>query len=374
MNVGVSVMTHSGQSVWQSGIGQNALHLAVLLRSLPFVERVVFINVGDQPALPADALGVGADIPMLTQREATDLIDVAIELAGGLDIEWIDRLHALGKKVVFCCVGQPYVALAEPTVFGMEGFFSRADRCDEVWLLPKDRALAPMMEALHRCRCVEVPFLWAPDFVEARICDRGTAAPRFGYAGNGVRRLAIMEPNISVLKCCSIPMLICDQAYRCAGDAALDTLHVLNSEHMAQRPTFDYLHRSLDMTKRGKTRLTHRHDVVGFMADNADAVVSHQWCNDQNYLYLDLLHGGYPLVHNSPWLRGLGYYYPEFDIEAGAHALLTAMRKHDGGLAAYRYAAAAFLSALHPLAAENRSAYARRLLALDAAPAARWAA
>jgi hypothetical protein len=34
-----------------------------------------------------------------------------------------------------------------------------------------------------------------------------------------------------------------------------------------------------------------------------DAVVAHQVDNELSYTLLDVLHGGYPLVHNSPRLK-----------------------------------------------------------------------
>ena len=72
------------------------------------------------------------------------------------------------------------------------------------------------------------------------------------------------------------------------------------------------------------------------MAAYGDAVVSHTWENAQNYLYYELLYGDYPLIHNSPFLGKAGYFYPDFDCQAGGRALLKAFTEHDANLEAYR--------------------------------------
>lgn len=100
------------------------------------------------------------------------------------------------------------------------------------------------------------------------------------------------------------------------------------------------------------------------MVQHADAVVSHQWQNDQNYSYLDALYGNYPLVHNSPWLRDAGYYYPGFEVGAGVEQLLNAARHHDAQLDDYRARSQRVFDALDPLASANVEGYAQRLLHL----------
>jgi hypothetical protein len=371
MRIGISVLTHAGQNIWENGLGQNVFHLGRLFRSLPFVDDVILLNCGDQAELGSDAAPGAPDFPLLALRDATDRIDVAIELAGGLDVEWLDYIRARGKKVVFHVCGQPYAALIEPAIFGKPGFFSRADRCDEVWVLPKDAVFMPMLGALHRCPVFEVPFVWSPQFLERRAEALAELGFPFGFtpmpAGGAPRplRAAIFEPNISVTKASSIPMLICDEAYR-RNPQAVREMRVLNTIQMKDHLTFAFLFNSLNIVKDGKALADQRHDFVGYMAQYADLVVSHQWRNPQNILYLDALYGGYPLVHNSPWLENVGYYYPDSNIDAGAEQLISAWAGHDANFEVYQSRARRFLASLSPLTAANQERYARQLLLLDA--------
>jgi hypothetical protein len=158
-------------------------------------------------------------------------------------------------------------------------------------------------------------------------------------------------------------MLICDGAYR-ADPAAVTSMQVLNTLHIKDHPTMLYLANSLDIVRQHKAVFHGRHDFAGFMVQFADAVVSHQWQNDQNYSYLDALYGNYPLVHNSPWLRDAGYYYPDFDIATGAAQLLQAVRNHDRQLGDYRARSQRVFDAVDPLNPANVDGYAQRLLRL----------
>nr|WP_240659249.1 DUF2827 family protein [Paraburkholderia kururiensis] len=393
------MLTHAGQSVWENGLGQNIFYFAQLLRTLPFVASVVLLNCGDQTCLAPGVEALAPGLALVPPREAADLVDVVFEMGGGLDVEWLDYVRARGTKVVFFCCGQPYVGLVEPSVFRRGGYFSRARRCDEVWVLPKDRTLMPMLGALHRCPVHEVPFLWDSAFIAQRAAEVAAAGFAFGHTPQArsaaaadrdshrsasgrtparmpgsppsgspaprALRVAIFEPNISVVKCCVIPMLLCDVAFR-EEPRAIARMHVLNSVQMQDQPTFAFLLRSLDLHRRERVTPGQRHDFAGYMSQYADTVVAHQWHNEQNILHLDALYGGYPLVHNSPWLAALGYYYEGSDIAQGAAQLLHVARHHDGHHDDYVRRAHAFLATLSPQAPHNRTAYARSLLQLGA--------
>lgn len=367
MRIGISVITHAGHNIWENGMGQNVLFLAQLLQRIEFVESVRLVDVGDQQAMPPQ-VDIGAmGLSLARAHELTDAIDVVIELAGALHPEWLAYFRACGGRAVYLCVGQPYVGMAEPILFTDKGSFPRADRCDEVWVLPKDAPFTPMMRTLHRCPVHVVPYLWSPQFLAQRAAELQAAGHRFGYAPRSAEapgfRVAIFEPNISVVKTSTVPMLICDEAYR-ADPSAVVSMQVLNTLHLKDHPTMLYLANSLELVRRHKAVFHGRHDFAGFMVQHADAVVAHQWQNEQNYSYLDALYGGYPLVHNAPWLREAGYYYPDFDIAAGAAQLLQALRSHDAQRADYLARAERVFQAVDPFNPANVDGYARRLLAL----------
>ncbi|MCA8435525.1 DUF2827 family protein, partial [Burkholderia seminalis] len=144
---------------------------------------------------------------------------------------------------------------------------------------------------------------------------------------------------------------------------AVQHMFVVNSMHMKAHPTFVHFANSLELVRQHKATFEPRLDLPGFMARHADAVVSHHWENGQNYLYYDVLYGGYPLIHNSTLIGDAGYYYPDFDAAAGGRALLEAWLHHDERLDDYRAKAGRLLQSVSIDNPANLDAFVSRLVA-----------
>jgi hypothetical protein len=367
MRIGVSILSAAGQSIWSNGIGQNAHFLAKLAQSLPFVEQTYILDCGDQTGAPTDALSTVAGIPIVKPGEVSDL-DVAIEVSGAFDIEWIRRFRARGGKLVHHICGQPYAALIGPSIFNKPAYWAEPGRADEIWILPKDAPFKSMLQGIYRCPVHMTPYIWSSCFLEQTVDILRRDGAQFGYrrgdCGAGAR-IAILEPNISPIKTFSLSALICDLVER-QNPNAISNVYLLNAEHLEGQTTFDFFLKNLELGKAGKLHLLGRDYIARVMSERANMVVSHQLECAQNYLYFDALHGGYPLVHNSPFFSGVGYYYHGNDVEEGARQLLHAWTRHDIALDDYRRCAEKASSEADPANARNMDVYARRLLALTA--------
>lgn len=367
MRIGVSIMTGETQHVWNNGLVQNIYHFAKMLKNIPFVESVFLINCGNKDEHPAGVDDEGRAIPLLSLADAFDRIDVAIEFGGALDAEWLRRFRYRGGKVVLHMCGQPYVALIEPTVFKRDGFFLEPERFDEVWILAKDMVFASMMETIYRCAVREVPYLWSPRFLEQTIQYDEDGTRKFGYQIGSLRAgnvcPAIFEPNLSPIKMGLIPILICEMIERHSPEL-IGRVMFHNTDRMMSHPSFVYFMRNLDIYKAGKCELTARNYFSHTMSNIKNVVVSHQINCPQNYLYLDALHGDYPLVHNSVLFKDVGYYYPDSDITAGSEAFSRAVNTHDQNIDDYRHRARKVIDSLSPVGHGNLNSYARQLLTL----------
>jgi hypothetical protein len=378
MRIGLSVITQANQNIWSNGLTQNVIFFAQLLRKIPFVTELVFLNCGDQDCLPpgVDLAELGAQL--VPVAEGGHLVDVIFEIAGALDVTWLDQMRSQGKKVIAYTAGQPYIHYVEAPMFGRDVYMPRPDRMDEVWLLPKDMAMfAPMMRMVHRCPVLQAPYLWSPYFLEKRIKEVEPLGFSFGFKPRQIQadghrrglRVTMLEPNISVVKSSAIPLALCEAAYR-TQPQAVDNMVALNTLHLVERPALLHLAHGMNLVKDSRATFLGRHDFVGHMVQHSDAVVSHQWQNDQNYGYMDALYGGYPLVHNSPWIQDLGYFYPGFDVQAGAAQLLYAHQHHEEQAGLYREKTQALVQSLSSYHDANIDAYAQLLQRLLPATAA----
>jgi hypothetical protein len=144
----------------------------------------------------------------------------------------------------------------------------------------------------------------------------------------------------------------------------LEYFRVCNTLHLKENPALVRFANSLDIVKHGVTTFEGRFAIYEYMAHYGDCIISHHWENGQNYLYYEALYGGYPLIHNSEFIRDLGYFYPDFDCHAGGDALVQALETHDKNLANYKAKSVEFLQTLGTNYKHNIKDYTKELLGL----------
>ena len=340
LRIGITIGLHSAnETLWNNGIKQNAVFLAEALRHCPNVASVTLVNttaVEVSAALPWDL----KRWPTCSFEQAKDHLDVLIELGGQISAEQTSYLKQRGARLVSYCCGFEYVHMMESIMFGRPGAGANLfinQRYDDIWMVPQvDHISRSYFEVLRRQSAKPVPFVWSPVFIEQRsaaLPAGGIYQPRPGQA----RRLSVLEPNINVVKFCLYPALIAEQAYRNDPDS-IALLQVTNALEMAQKNMdFIALMNQLDIVQAHKAVFLGRFDTPQFLAEKTDIVVSHQWENPLNYLYLEVCWQGYALVHNAHLCPDLGYYYRDNDVSDGAAQLGRAIREHDANADAYRH-------------------------------------
>ncbi|TAM01520.1 MAG: DUF2827 domain-containing protein [Paraburkholderia sp.] len=336
--IGITIGLHRpDETLWNNGIKQNAVFLADALRHCPSVASVVLVNTTSVPltsALPWDL----SRHPTLDFNDAKDQLDLVIELGGQVDSARTEYLKARGVRLVSYCCGFEYIHAAEAMIFGKSlwgGNLFVNDRYDDLWVIPQVAGNSQSyLEVMRRQSGRIVPFVWSPEFIEARSREfphNGIYRPHVGS-----RRLTVMEPNIDVVKFCLYPILIAELVYR-ERPGAIDLVQVANALSLAQgHVDFIALMNQLDIVREHKAVFTGHHDTPTFLAQNTDIVISHQMENPLNYFYLEVCWQGYPLVHNASLCPDLGYYYEGNNAQRGAARLIEAIDYHDLHVESYR--------------------------------------
>jgi Protein of unknown function (DUF2827) len=331
LRIGVTIGLHQpDETLWNNGIKQNAVFLVDALGHCPGVASAVLLNTTSVPvsaALPWDL----ARWPTRTFDDAKDQLDIVIELGGQLDDSRTEYLKSRGVRLVSYCCGFEYIHAAEAMMFGKSlwgGNLFVNRRYDDLWFIPQVAGnTQSYLEVMRRQNGRVVPFVWSPEFIEARSKD----FPHGGeYRPTGKpRRLTVMEPNINIVKFCLYPILIAELVYRERPDE-VEVLQVANSLSIAQNQLdFIALMNQLDIVRGHKAVFTGRHETPTFLAQNTDIVISHQMENPLNYFYLEVCWQGYPLIHNASLCPDLGYYYEGNDAKRGAERLCEAIDHHD---------------------------------------------
>ena len=331
LRIGITIGLHSpGESLWVNGIKQNALNLACILQASPARHRVYLVNTTDVPI--SDKLPWSLDsFPTFPFDAVKDDLDILIELGGGIDEAKSLALKAAGTRLVSYCCGSEYVLVLESILFGRPlwpGGMYMNRHYDEIWVVPQvARTSLSFIQTLRRCPAKIVPFVWDPRWIESAV----TQLPNDGQyrPGRSSKRLAVMEPNMDVLKACIYPILIAETAFRKRPER-IDFLNVCNAKHLAEQSReFQLLMFQLDIVKANKAAFLDRYNTAEFLSEHADVVISNQWDNPLNYFYFDVCWLGYPFVHNAEMCPELGYYYQGNDVLAGAEQLLLTLEHHD---------------------------------------------
>ena len=177
--------------------------------------------------------------------------------------------------------------------------------------------------------------------------------------------ILIMEPNISFQKASLVPLLLVERWYRNGGRTWKGKVIVFNGGRMKDTPHYaKCLEPTLDLFADGRIEYKDRTDIVTALKTWPTGLfVAHQYNNEYNYMALEHLWGGFPLVHNCGTWGEFGYYYEGNNIELGAQRLEMAYRGHAEKLEAYRAHAQVLAWRHSPYNPDNHAAWERMLRA-----------
>jgi hypothetical protein len=232
-----------------------------------------------------------------------------------------------GVKHIFYNCGNAYLMDSEHCLFKdtTRSFeiYQRYNLFDECWNIPQmTNTNHYYLKTLLRCNTVEVPFIWSPEFIGNEY--------QYKKSSECCKKIAIFEPNISIMKWAFPAVLICENVYRDTKFTdKIKHIYVTNTDIEFSKSSFNNLVTPLDLKKDNKMSIEVRYKSLYFMSKYADIAVSHTWENWLNYLYFDLAWMGWPIVHNGKLCKEIGYYYDDFNYEMGGNVLKDVILNHD---------------------------------------------
>ena len=365
LRVGVTIHIRDGhQSIWENGIFQNCVFLVQLFNLSPEVEKAVLVNGSGAKEVHPSMMFNQVGVEMIDLSTALETLDVVIEMSSQVSEDWLAKFRAKGGRIAWMRMND-YAIDVERAVYNLPPASVCSSKVyDAIWAIPGHRNICSDYFAIT-CRAPVkiVPHLWTPEFIDKGISTLPNGV-KFGYPPGKARwRVCSFEPNLNTVKTSITPMLVCEEAYR-KNAAMFDFIRICNTINAKEYLGFVNFAQSLDIVNHGVASFEGRFPFYEYMAHYGDAIVSHHWENGQNYLYYEALYGGYPLIHNSEFIRDLGYFYPDFDCQAGGEALMRAFETHDKKLLDYKAKAAEFLKTLDISYQSNIEFYTKELIAL----------
>ena len=215
---------------------------------------------------------------------------------------------------------------------------------DEVWVSPHYKQHDEYACYLNHTdpfvqKHTTVPYVWDPCFVSNTSKDLRWR-PR---KDDEKETFLITEPNISFQKSSIIPILGLEKWYR-KNKSWDGQVIVINGERLLLMPYFkENIWDTLDIVRDGKVSMLGRKDIQNTLETYPSAtVLLHQINNEYNYMALELLYYGYPVLHNAESWKEYGYFYPNSDLSAITKQIeLT--HTHDQNLETYKAHAKALM-------------------------------
>ncbi len=310
--------------LWANGLSQNIVYLALLLQRLPIVGEVGLI-CDIQPHAVANGYG----LPVWGVMDAAAHCDVVIELGSrSFGAPQIEMLRSHGGKIVSFVAGNVMAFNFEALAHGgNSGEQLVQHKFDAAWLLPQHWHMCHSYCALVGSSNVQqIPVLWDPVFLnQTAALSRKNVFWR--EPDGGKYTLGCFDPNVNVLKTFHLPLLVTEEAYR-RDKSRIEKLLLFSAMRLKDSRHITEMILATDLGKDGRISLEGRHSLVHVMGSHVQGVVTHQWENNRNYLYYEVLYLGWPLVHNVPSLGEAGYYYEQFNPQSGGEVLDEALKGH----------------------------------------------
>jgi hypothetical protein len=349
LKIGITLsLKTTNESIWTNGIKLNVLNLVRLLkRSKKEYEVCILNTVKLDWSTKADYLK-GIDIYFFDEKFKE--MDLIISMGAQVDEAHLKKFkEKQDKKVIGYKCGNNYVVTMENILFKepeKNTIYQYEKEFDEIWYIPQQHETNyGFYRTLYRTNAIMVPFVWDNKFIVDGLFDieMGYKKGEYkkGYKYNSEKKekvIGIMEPNINIVKFALIPTLIAEQSYRTRiGKERIQELLITNSENISTNKEFLSIIETLDLYKEKKIFSEKRYQTSFILTQYIDVVISHQLLNPLNYLYLDIAYMGYPILHNAPLCKDLGYYYEGSNTIEASKKLNWILTEHDKNLEEYTY-------------------------------------
>lgn len=347
LKIGITIKLESVEdSMWTNGMKLNILMLINLLNNSENNYEVHLLNVKDISLENMPKHLQEANFGLLGDKYKD--MDLLISMGAQVNQHIIDHYREdPNKKIIVYKCGNNYVLSMEAILFkdSPEHYPIFDEGIDEIWYVPQQHETnRGFYRTMYRCNVLPVPFIWDSKYIDYSLNSVDASFEAGAYKKDSKydptkekKTIGVMEPNINVVKFGLIPSMIAEECYRgYIGKEKIDRLMITNSTNIVKHKEFMGMIKTFDLYKDGKINGEARYQTAYIVSQFMDVVISHQVLNPLNYLYLDVAYMGYPVLHNAPLCKDVGYYYEGGDTKEAAKMLEHILLTHDNNLEEYK--------------------------------------
>lgn len=328
-------------NIYNNGLYQNCFIIYRLAEAIGWLPIFV-VN-----KKPTDLTGIPDFVRTCRMAEVEDILkqplSVAVYLEVGMSISGNLRkyMKMLGARNAKLYLGNILnIDIETPMHFsGMNFSHHVVGVQDEIWTSPHYGQNAEYAAALNQVepkgKSIRIaPYVWDPCI----LTNDGRRDLRWRPRMPSEKPcIIIMEPNISFQKTAIVPLLLIEEWSLAHPEVEIRVV-VLNGDRLTATGYYkNTIEPCLSIVKRGFVEYAGRHDMVTVMNNYPYSVpICHQITNEFNYMVLEFMHSGFPVLHNCDAWSDIGYFYPENDTIAGVNVLHEALLHHSDRFEAYK--------------------------------------
>ena len=348
LKIGITLALKSySESIWTNGMKQNVLMFAHMLKNSKNDYEVCILNtikLDDETTQKPNYL---SDLEVYFFDDKYMEMDLIFMMGAQVHESKILKFKEdKNKKYVAYKCGNNYIINTEKVLFeeNKKKYIEYETTFDELWYIPQQHETNfGFFTTVYRTDAIMVPFIWHHKFLLQSVKDiekshsEGKYKKGYKYVPHKEQKtIGVMEPNINVIKYALIPSLIVEESYRSdIGKEKIKSLMITNAEKLKSNYEFMGIVKTFDLFKDKKISAESRYQTAFILTQHLDVLVCHQVLNPLNYLYLDAAFLGYPVLHNAPLCKDLGYYYEGSDTVEGSKQLNYILTEHDNNLTEY---------------------------------------
>lgn len=335
INIGITIKLSDpkNDSLFSNGIRQNVILLQEMYEKCKNVNKSYIINTSDIDSELYKGTAWEKYSPFIIDSEqGKEMCDMVVVSHGNMSLKKYEEYKRLGKKIVLQVLGSELGNFNETVLFKSEpsNIYKKNPFITTVWTSPhfydRDRFF---FEARYECPVYEAPYIWDPRFIEehVKILEKPDK-PILYTPKSEKKRISVLEPNINMVKTCTIPIVISELFYK-KNPAFVEKISIFGGKKLSDKKDMVDFVAPLSSYVDKKLFFEARYPVVWTLSTHTDILLTHQNECELNYVYLDAAWLGYPVVHNSPMMKDLGWYYPENNAAIAMEHLFYIIRNFD---------------------------------------------
>ena len=262
-----------------------------------------------------------------------------IEIGMSLDAVTRSYIRSIGAKIVKIYLGNILNIDIETIQNYKTMMFGHhiVGEIDDIWMSPhykQNLEYGTVLNQLSVTKGKIVPYVWDPCFINYY----GTKFYEWKPLDNWCKYdIVIMDPNISFQKASFYSLLLAEAYYK-KHPEWLGNVIVINGDRLnINSNSKNFILENLSLYKEKRIKLSSRKSIHTVLSENPSATfITCQWNNAFNYMTLELMYSGFPIVHNSDGWEAFGYSYSINKWDNAIETLHNALKNHNSNKQIYK--------------------------------------